>query len=35
MNAFIRDWHRWTTGERVALKFVIGSMLLATACLAI
>jgi hypothetical protein len=35
MNDFVRDWRRWTKGERMAFNFVLGSMLIATACLAI
>jgi hypothetical protein len=35
MKSLRRDWKSWALGERVALNLVIGSMLVATVCLAI
>lgn len=35
MERLLRDWKSWAQGERVALNLVIGSMLVATVCLAI
>jgi hypothetical protein len=35
MKRLASDWNSWAQGERIALNLVIGSLLLATACLAI
>jgi hypothetical protein len=35
MKRLAKDWNSWARGERVALNLVIGSMLVATVCLAI
>jgi hypothetical protein len=35
MKRLLRDWDSWAQGERVAFNLVIGSLLVATVCLAI
>jgi hypothetical protein len=35
MSGFVKDWKRWTKGERVAFHLVVAGMLVAMACLAL
>jgi hypothetical protein len=35
MTDFVRDWRCWPRGERVALNVVMGSLVIATMCLAL